>query len=143
MDLKGEAPADLRGKGCQDVTLSAPSSAPAVRNRAANVQPAKSPKAISKNGKAPLADLGLARNVWNSAMEKVRSAYGANEFKKYRFRDVTVVSADEDGAGIIHLTLRTPAPEKAEMGIAKHETVISQALCGYYGRTVKLRVIRD
>jgi hypothetical protein len=143
-DSEGDAlAADLRGKGCQDVTLSAPSSAPAVRNRAANVQPAKSQKAISKNGKAPLADLGLARNAWNSAMEKVRSAYGANEFKKYRLRDVTVVSADEDGAGIVHLILRSPAPEKAEMGIAKHETVISQALCGFYGRTVKLRVLRD
>ncbi len=75
-------------------------------------------------------------------MEKMRASNGSNEFKKYRFRDVTVVSADEDGAGTIHMALRSPAPEKAEMGIAKHEAVISQALCGFYGRAVKLRVIR-
>ncbi len=94
---------------------------------------------ISNRERTSIADLGLARTAWNSAIEKVRSAYGADEFKKYRFRDVTVVSADEDSAGIVHLALRSPAPEKAEMGIAKHETVISQALCGFYGRTVKLR----
>jgi hypothetical protein len=119
------------------------SEASTVRSRAANVRLAKSRKALSKNRKTPFADSGLAQNAWNSAKEKVRSVYGANEFKKYRFRDMTVVSADEDGAGIVHLALRSPAPERAEMGIAKYETVISQALCDFYGRTVKLRVIRD
>jgi hypothetical protein len=139
----GRPPIESLGDCFIELQSDSPSEAPATRSRAANLQPAKSRKALSNNGKTPFADLGLARNAWNWAMEKMRSAYGANEFKKYRFRDVTVVSADEDGAGIIHLTLRTPTPEKAEMGIVKHETVISKALCGYYGRTVKLRVIRD
>lgn len=126
-----------------DLQSNSLSEAPAARSRAANLQPAKSRKTISKRGKAPIADLGLARTAWNSAIEKVHAACGANDLKKHRFRDAAVVSADEDGAGIVHLALRSPAPEKAEVGIAKHEAVISKALYGFYGRTVKLQVIRD
>ncbi len=118
-----------------------PSEAPAVRKRTANVRLAEPRKTIPERAKSPFADLGLARTAWNLAIENLRSAHGANEFKKYRFRDVTVVSADEDGAGTVHLTLRSPAPEKAEAGLAEHETAISRALRGYYGRTVKIRVI--
>jgi len=139
----GRPPIESLGDCFIELQSDSLSEALAVRNRATNLQPAKSRKALSNNAKSPLADLGLAHNAWNSTREKVCAACGANEFKKYRFRDMTVVSADEDGAGVIHLTLRSPAPEKALMGIAKHETVISQALCGFYGRTVKLRVISD
>ena len=117
--------------------------APAARSRAANLQPTKSRETIPKRGNASISDLGLARSAWNSTIEKVRAAYGVNEFKKYRFRDVAVVSADEDGAGIVQLGLRSPTPEKAQRGIEKYQTVISQALCAFYGQTVRLRVTRD
>jgi hypothetical protein len=136
----GRPPIESLGDCSIDLQSDSPSEAPAARSRATNMQPAKSRKAISKRGKTSIADLGLARIAWSSAIEKVRSADGANEFKKYRFRDVTVVSADEDGAGIVRLTLRSPAPAKAAMGIAQHETAISQALRGFYGRTAKLQV---
>ena len=117
------------------------SEAPAVRKRAANERLAEPRKTIPERAKAPFADLGLARTAWNSAVERVRDAHGANELKKFRFRDVTIVSADADGAGTVHLTLRSPVPGKAEAGIVEHETAISQALRDFYGRTVKLRVI--
>lgn len=139
----GRPPIESLGDCSIDLQFDSPSEAPAARNRAATVQPTKSRKAISKREKASIADLGLARIAWNSAIENVRSAYGANEFKKYRFRDVTMVLVDEDGAGIVHLALRSPAPEKAEMGIAMHETAISQALRRFFGRTVKVRLIRE
>jgi len=140
MDLEEEAPADLRGKGCHRDPLSARSSAPVVRNRAANLQQSQSRKTYPDKS-APFANSDIARMAWNSAMEELRSAHGAKEFKKFRFRDAVVVSAGEDSAGIVHLTLRSPAPEKAKMGIAKHEIVISRALRGFYGLTVQLRVI--
>jgi hypothetical protein len=139
----GCPPIESLGDCSIDLQSDFPSEAPAARSRAANLQPAKSRKTISKRGKASIADLGLARLAWNSAIEKVRAAYAANDFKKYRSRNVAVVSADEDGAGIVHLALRSPAPVKAEMGIAKYEAVISQSLRGFYGQTAKLRVIRD
>jgi hypothetical protein len=113
----------------------------ATRSHVANLQTTKSQKKSPDKGKTPMADSGLAQLAWNSAREKLRAAIGVNEFKKYRFRDVSVVSADEDGAGIIHLVLRSPAPEKAEMGIAQHDAAISRTLCRFYGRTVRLRVI--
>ncbi|MFP5208672.1 MAG: hypothetical protein ACLGRW_05225 [Acidobacteriota bacterium] len=117
------------------------SEAPAMLSRTANVQPPESQNAFPHRPNAAFAALGLARTVWNSAVQKVRSSKGTKEIRKFRFLDMTVASAGEDGAGIVHLTLRSPAPEKAEMGIAQHEAVISQVLCGFYGRTVKLRVI--
>ncbi len=139
----GRPPIESLGDCSIDLQSDSPWEAPAAPIRAANPQPDKSQKTISKIGMAPITDLGLARCAWNSAIERVRAVCGANDFKKYRFLDSAVASADEDGAGIVHLALRSPAPEKAEMGIANFETVISQALCGFYGRTVKLRVIRD
>jgi Helix-turn-helix domain len=138
---RGRPPIESLGNCSSDLQPDSPSEAPAARGRVASLQPAKSPKTLSKREEASIADLGLAGTAWNSAIEKVRAAYGANDFKKYRFRDVTVASADEDGAGTLHLTLRSPAPEKAEAGIAKYETMISQALRGFYGRAVKPRVI--
>ncbi len=126
-----------------DLQSDSPSEAPAASSRAANLQPAKSRKTISKRGKAPIDDLGLARIAWDLAIEEMRAASGAKELKKYRFRDVAVVSAVEDPAGTVHLTLRSPAPEKAQCGIAQHAIVTSQALRGFYGLTVKLHVICD
>lgn len=139
----GRPPIESLGDCSIDLHSDSSSEAPAARSRTANLQPPKSRKTIPKIEKAVIANLSLARTAWKSASEKVRAACGANEFKKYRFRDLTVVSADEDGAGNVHLTLGSPAPEKTEKGIAKHETVISQALCRFYGRAVKLRAIRD
>ena len=90
---------------------------------------------------AALSALSIAHMAWKSAVESVRSCKGAKEIKRFRLQDVTVISADQDRAGIVHLTLRSPAPEKAEAGLAANESAISQALRAFYGRTVKLRVI--
>ena len=139
----GRPPIESLGDCSIDLQSDSSSEEPAARSRAAKLRPAKSRKTFSNRGKAPFADLGLARTAWNSATEKVRTDHGAKEFKKYRLRDVTVVSADEDSAGTVNLTLRSPAPDKAELGIRQHETAISQALRGFYGCTVKVRVIRD
>jgi hypothetical protein len=139
----GRPPIESLGDCSIDLQSDSPSEAPAARSRAATLEHTESRKANSDKGKTALANLGLARTAWNSAKEKLRYAHGANEIKKYRFRDVTVVSSVEDGAGTVHLTLRSPAPEKAEAGIAQHRNAISHALCGFYGRAVKLRVIRD
>ncbi len=138
----GRPPIESLGDCSIDLQSDSPSEAPAARSRAANLQPAKSRKAISKRGKA-LADLGLARIAWNSAIEKVRAACGANDFRKYRFRDAAVVSADRRRRWYCPSDFAQPRARESAMGIAKHETVISQTLCGFYGRTVKLRVIRD
>lgn len=138
---RGCPPIESLGDCSIDFQSDSPSEAPAVRKRTANVRLAEPRKTIPERAKAPFADLGLARMAWNSLVERVRAAHGAKEFRKFRFRDVTIVSADIDGAGAVHLTLRSPAPEKAEAGFAEHETTISQALRGFYGRTVKLRVI--
>jgi hypothetical protein len=124
-----------------DLQSDSPWEALALRKRTTNVRPAEPRKTIPEGGKAPFADLGLARMSWNSVVERVRAAHGAKELRKFRFRDMTIVSADEDGAGIVHLALRSPVPGKAEAGLAEHETTISQALRCFYGRTVKLRVI--
>jgi len=137
----GRPPIESLGDSSIDLQSDAPRDALPARKRAASVpvaEPRKTPPAMAK---APFADLGLARGAWDSAMGKLRAAHGANEIKKYRFRDVTVVSSSEDGAGTVHLTLRSPAPDKARAGLAKHEAAISLALCAFYGRTVKLRVI--
>ena len=139
----GRPPIESLGDCSIDLQSDSSSEEPAARSRAAKLRPAKSRKTFSNRGKAPFSDLGLARNAWNLAIEKVRTDHGAKEFKKYRLRDVTVVSADVDGAGTVYLTLRSPAPDKAELGIRQHETAISQALRGFYGCTVKVRVIRD
>lgn len=139
----GRPPIESLGDCSIDFQSDSPSEAPAALSRAADLQPTKTRKAISNSGKATIEDLSLGQRAWNSAIEKVRDTSSANDFKKYCFRDVTVVSGHKDGAGIVYLTLRSPAPEKAEMGIARYETVISQTLRGFYGLTVKLRVIRD
>lgn len=90
---------------------------------------------------AAFSEMGLARMAWKSAVERVRADKGAREVRSCRFHDVIPVSAEEGSAGNISLTLRSPDPEKATIGIAKHEIAIAQALRSFYGRTVKLRVI--
>jgi hypothetical protein len=112
-----------------------------VRNSAASSKPPESQNAFPNKSNAAFSNLGLAQNSWLSAIEEMLSYMGAREFKKYRFRDVTVISAREDRTGAIQLTLRSPAPEKAQAGIAKHEAAIYHALSRFYGRTVKLLVI--
>lgn len=117
------------------------SESPVVDISAATVQQTKSQNTVSDSRKSVFAAVSLAQTAWKSSVQLAVLSRGAREIKKLRFRDVTVVSAHEDGAGVVHLTLRSPAPEKTEIGIAQHESTISQALHAFYGRTVKLKVI--
>jgi hypothetical protein len=137
----GRPPIESLGDCSIDLQSDSSSEALAACSHAVSLQPSKTRKAVSMRGKAPIADLGLAQTAWKSTLEKVRTAYGANDFKKYRYRDVTVVSVDEDGAGTVHLTLRSPTPERVAAGIANNEIALVNALCGFYGCAVKLRVI--
>ena len=108
-----------------------------------NLQIANCETAAPNKSQNALNNLGIARPAWESALQKVRAANGAKEFRSHSFQDVRVSAVRANADASVTLELRSSNPEKTTCGIRKFEYIIARALRSFYGCEVMLQCLGE